>query len=457
MIRIIFVTSILFVISACNLMPDWMGAEEDEKRLEGKRISVLSHGSSLAADPAQARTAVKIPGSVLNNDWSIQNAKPAANLEFGGKSSSVEVSVGGEPEEGLRLTSTPVVGGGMVYTLDGKGVVSARSQNNIKQEAWRFEIDEGETSSEVIGFSFGKADKVFLGGNISYGSGIVFVTTGRGMVYALDARSGAEKWKREMKIPVRSSPVAHDGKLFLITSDNKLFALSVSDGTTLWNHAGFNETATIYGSPSAVVKGNVVVAPFSSGELHAVSASDGSDIWSDSLTSISGRSSSIIALNDIDATPVIDNGVVYAASHDGVLAAIELSGGKRIWAQDISSIETPWVAGDFLFILTTANELVAINKSNGKIRWVSELPSRGDPLISWGGDKRGEKISWSGPVMAGGKLILSGSHGKAVFVSPENGSVVDSFDIPSNSFLPPVIAGKTLYILSNDANLMAIN
>ena len=77
------------------------------------------------------------------------------------------------------------------------------------------------------------------------------------------------------------------------------------------------------------------------------------------------------ALADIHGRPVIDRGRVFAVSHSGRMVAIDLRTGDRVWEQEIASSHSPWVVGDYVFVLANDNELVCLTRDEGKVRWVA--------------------------------------------------------------------------------------
>ncbi|HEU4809080.1 MAG TPA: PQQ-binding-like beta-propeller repeat protein, partial [Sphingomicrobium sp.] len=93
--------------------------------------------------------------------------------------------------------------------------------------------------------------------------------------------------------------------------------------------------------------------------------------------------------------------------------------------------------------------LVCIARANGHVRWVAQLPEFEKPK-----SKRGE-IEYSGPVLAGNRLIVTASNGAIVNVDPANGSFQSQTQIKSGISLSPVVANSTLYILDDDARLHA--
>jgi outer membrane protein assembly factor BamB len=130
--------------------------------------------------------------------------------------------------------------------------------------------------------------------------------------------------------------------------------------------------------------------------------------------------------------------------------SIDLRSGERVWTRDISGVQTPWVAGDFLYVVTSEAELLCINAADGRIRWITPL-DRYERVR----EKR-NPIAWSGPVLAGNRLVLLSSTGRALSVSPYTGEIMGQIKIDDGTFVPPVVADGTLYILTQNAELTAL-
>ena len=64
-------------------------------------------------------------------------------------------------------------------------------------------------------------------------------------------------------------------------------------------------------------------------------------------------------------------------------------------------------------------------------------------------------IVWSGPIMASNNLIAFSSDGRVAQINPEDGGLVREWNTGSSVFIAPVIAGQTLYLLSDDGTLAA--
>jgi outer membrane protein assembly factor BamB len=146
---------------------------------------------------------------------------------------------------------------------------------------------------------------------------------------------------------------------------------------------------------------------------------------------------------------VIDQGRVYAVGQGGRMVALELNTGQRIWEINIAGISTPWVAGEWIFVVTDQAQLLALARATGKVKWMTQLPRYRDEK-----DKKGH-ISWVGPVLAGDRLILANSRGQITNVSPLDGSIQSTVETKEPISLPIVVAGSSLYVLHDNGQLTA--
>jgi outer membrane protein assembly factor BamB len=199
------------------------------------------------------------------------------------------------------------------------------------------------------------------------------------------------------------------------------------------------------------VEGGTVIVPYSSGEIYALRASNGAVAWGDQLVR-TGRLSSVATMNNIAGQPVIDRGRVFAASHSGRMVSLDLRTGERVWERNLASLQSPWVAGDFVYVVTVDAEVVCLSRNDGRIRWVQALPRYRNP------DSKGSKgpISWYGPVLAGDRLVLLSSHSEAVSISPYTGDILGQMRLGNAAAAGPVVADGVLYILTDDAKLTAL-
>ena len=440
LLRMAMVVLALGSVAGCDTVSG-IFTSDDKTVLPGKRLSVMELGAALEVDPAIADETVVLPQPYANEDWP-QPGGTADNANYhlaapGPLDRLWSVSAGAGSDRVAQLTAAPIVADGRIYVLDAEATVRAFEQKTGKS-LWKTGlVPEGEDADEG------------RGGGIAFDGGKIFVVTGFGTAHALDAGSGAVVWTQTIEEPFRSAPTANGGRVFAITSDNQTIAFAQETGEVLWRHRGIVESAGILSSPSPAVAGSVVISPYSSGELVALRVANGTPVWSDSLTR-TGSVTSLSELNDIAGRPVIDRDRVFGISHSGRMVSIDLRTGERAWTRDIGGVQTPWVAGDFLFLITNSQELVAISRRDGRIRWIAPMPRWEDP------EDKEDPIVWSGPVLVSDRLVLVSSTGEAVSVSPYTGEVLGRIDLPGSTLIAPVVADETLYILTNDAQLIAL-
>ncbi|HXP31786.1 MAG TPA: PQQ-binding-like beta-propeller repeat protein [Stellaceae bacterium] len=408
--------------------------------LPGKRIPVLGLNHQLEADPNLAAVQVRLPPPYDNPAWPDAGGYPSHamyHLALGDKIGPAwHADIGDGASRYGRITAQPVVEDGRVFVMDANDTVSAYDAKD-GHRLWRFDTQPKDMKDQAYG------------GGVAIAGDRLYVGTGYGQVLALEAATGKEIWRHNMMAPVHGSPTAAEGRVFAVTVDNQLEVVSAADGHVLWTHTGIPEPADLLGAPSPAVEGDIVVAPYSSGEIFALRVENGRVLWSDSLATPHPLGA-LSSLADIRGAPVIDRDRVFAVSHSGLMVAIDLRTGDRVWEQDIGGTHTPWVAGDFVYVIANDQELLCLGRQDGKIRWARDLPRYEDEK------KKKDPLFWTGPVLAGDRLIVISSQGEAFSVSPYTGAPLGRTEFPDSVFVTPAVAGATLYVLTSEAVLIAL-
>lgn len=420
---------------------DGSGNQQQASVPEEGRISILSSDQSLTPDPALAGRAIVVPPPVAIADWS-QPGGVASNSPPNSTGSAVlerawRASLGQGSTNRAKLAAPPVIAGGSLFFLDADHrlhAIDANSGARLWTQRMRPE---------------GGRDNVARGGGVAVSGGRVFVTTGFGFVAALSASDGSEIWRTQADAPFQSAPTLAGGRLYAITNDSELIAMDAGTGEVMWNYQAIAEPARILAAPSVAIENDTVVAPFASGELVALLTANGRRLWSDSL-SRSGRLTSLSAINDIAGRPVINNGLAIAASHSGVIAAIDLRTGQRVWSKQFASTQTPLVAGEVIYAISADGVLAAFERTTGNIYWIQQLRRFRDE------EDRTGRVSWVGPVMIGGRLVLANSEGDVIAVSPENGQTVATADVDQPVYIPPIVANDQIYVVTDEARLVVL-
>ena len=430
------------MLSACDLF-DGILAEKDERVLPGERIAVLTKTDDSVSGSmplGQSLNRVALPRPVVNSSWPQEGGSASRFMGHLAASGPLlkqwQVSIGEGSSSERRLLARPIIGDERVYTLDAESKISA------------FDFATGARLWSVESLSDLDEEETF-GGGLAYDNGRVFATTGFVYAIALDAANGEEIWRTELPGPMRAAPTVSDGLVFVVTIDNQVFALDENTGERLWSHVGIAEIASILGGTSPAVARDVIVLPYSSGEIYALRAASGRELWRESLGAVD-RFDALSSIADIAGLPVIRDNRVFIISHSGRMVALDLRSGVRLWERNIGGIQTPWVAGEYLFVLTNTGQLLCLQVSDGRTVWEAGLQPFEDM------EDREDRIVWHGPLLAGDRLIMAGSHGEILSVSPYTGRPLGIAKISDPVAVIPSIAQETVVFLDETADLFAL-
>ena len=424
------------LLSGCGLF----GGDGDATPTIGNRTPILVSENDVQVDPQIATVPVVLPPATVNAGWVQPGGSASKSLGHLALSNvptqAWSQSIGDAGGSRARLAAGPVVANGRVYTIDTEATVRAfDAQNGAEVWSTRFESEIGSNAA-------------LFGGGVSVSGDRLYVTNGVGYAGALNIADGSVIWKVRPGGPLRGAPTIANNNVYVLTQDNQVFALDPANGETRWNVSGTLEVSGVFGVAAPASAQGTLVAGFSSGELIAYRYENGQIVWQDGLNRTS-ISTSVSTLSDIDASPVIDSGFVYAIGQGGRMVALRLITGERLWEVNAGGLSTPWIAGDWMFAVTDDARVLAIARTNGRIRWISQLPRYRDEE-----DRKGP-IFWRGPVLAGGQLILVSTRGHLAFIDPATGAVSRMEELDDGVDLAPVVANNTLYLLDNEGELSA--
>ncbi|KQM51055.1 pyrrolo-quinoline quinone [Sphingomonas sp. Leaf208] len=433
--RVTVAVAALVALSGCGI---FKGGVKKTPTL-GDRVSILVSENEVETDKTIADVQVLLPAPAVNDAWAQPGGNPAKSMG--------QLALADQPKRlwqaGIdggsnreRLGAAPVVADGKLFVTDVTATIHA------------FTADTGAALWSA-GITEGKLNKAArFGGGVSYDDGKLYATDGVGDVVAMNAADGKILWRAKPGAPLRGSPTVANGAVYVLTQDNQVFSLNQTDGKVQWVQSGTLETQGVFGVAAPAVSQGTVVAGFSSGELSAYRYENGRILWQDALSRTS-ITTSVSSLSDIDAAPVIDGGRVYAVGQGGRMVALELSTGQRLWEQNFAGISTPWIAGEWLFVVTDDARLVCLSRSNGKARWIAQLKRFQNEK------KRSNAVTWFGPILAGNRLVLTNSRGEINFVSPTDGTVSSTIETKTPFSLPPIVANSTLYTLDQKGKVTA--
>ena len=311
-------------LGGCAFLDDLFS--DSKPPVEGKREAVTSVRRGLAIDPANT-SVVTVPAPVQVAQWPQPGGGPThvvGNVAMAGFNPAWRSSIGEGGGYRRKITAQPIIIPGRVVTMDSDAYVAAFDLDTGSR-VWRTDTQSDEDRSTNVG------------GGVSFADGTVFASTGRAELLALDAATGAIRWRKPLGAPARSAPAIADGRLIVLTLDDRVQAFSAATGDRQWNYQAASTATTLFGQAAPAIAEGIVVAGFGSGDLVALRAESGALAWSDSLASGRGRSS-LLDLSAIRALPVIDRGRVFAIGAGGLLVGLDLRSGRRLWEREVGGI-----------------------------------------------------------------------------------------------------------------------
>ena len=306
---------------------------------------------------------------------------------------------------GVFLTGSPVIADGVAYA-------GVRDENGTERGGVHaVDLDSGRKLWE-----FDVPSSVH--GTPAVSGSTVLIPSLRGTLYAVSARTGRLRWKRE---PEPWTPPVNQRSY-------SYYSPAVADGTVYWPHQ------TRYGKASR-------------GLLSALDVRTGAVNWESPMT---GATMS-------DGTPAVADGRVYVGNEtaDRVIA-YDAATGAQLWTatarlggwQDAS----PTAVGGRVFIGSN-NRVIARDAATGADLWQHQSPD-----ASW----IPQNATPSAPAVAGNTLYMGFPNGRVTALDVASGAVVWSVRLPGQPYLggvlsPPAVTGDTVYVGANNGHLYGLD
>ncbi|MBQ8750443.1 MAG: PQQ-binding-like beta-propeller repeat protein [Alphaproteobacteria bacterium] len=414
---------------------------QDKKLPVGERLSVLDNNSGQL--DVSKKSISSLPYPVLNNSWSQNGGNSnhiASNLKAGATLKEIWIENFGKGINKRNISlAAPVVLNNRIFVMDANGLVSAFNfkngtrlwENNLSVASKNFK----ETKSRASG--------------LAIDNNLLFATTGFGGVYAMDAITGAPKWRKVLEAPIRISPTITPNMLLVQTVDNKLYALDKMTGNELWRFGVAFEDTVIAGgaSPAYDAEDNIVVAGFSNGEIVVLNATVGTPLWSHMLVS-NRQVNYSTEINTIGSFPIIQDGSIFAISNSNTLTALDIRTGDVLWNNEIGSMQNMLLVGEYLFVISNKNVLYAIDKNSGDIAWDLDIK----PYIT-DEDIKGEVYA-SQPVMINNNLFLAFSNGLVFKINAKDGQLMAKTNLGVDISNGLVVVNGRVIAISDNADII---
>lgn len=341
------------------------------------------------------------------------------------------VSVGdgvGDAYVGLK----PALEDGTLYVADRNGVVKALTASEGKE---KWQIDLGSQQG-----LFSKKSSALLSGGLTAVSGHVYVGSERAYVYALNATDGSVVWKAKVAGEALSHPVVSEGVVLIHTGNGMLQALDERTGIVQWTVNLEAPNLSLRGESAPAIAYGAAIVGDDSGRVTAVAIRGGELIWKQSISQAT-RATEIDSLNDVDSTAVILDGVVYAQAYNGDIAALELRTGQILWKRDIGSTKNFIVEGDYIYLVDQDDRIVSLRRDSGVVVWKqSDLLNR----------------DLTAPVFSSNTLVVGDKEGYLHWLSKETGRLLVQTKVNKSGFQSGfVVAEGRFFVQARDGSLYA--
>ncbi len=459
--------------SARRLIPFGLGDTDEPQATasEGERISILSFEQQLAPAAGLAGRDFFLPGPVAATAWPLPGGTVENSIEHVIAAPEFAVAwrrrIGAGSADRRQVMAPVVAEGGRVFVMDGESTVTAVDAGT-GAIVWKVDVKpdgrEASGGASVFGLPVpfvpgtgGGSLSGGFGGGVAVGGGKVFVASGYRTMSALDAATGAVLWTQAVDVPLHGAPTVAGNRVYVVDVDNQIIAFNTTTGLQDWSYRGIVEPARILRASSPAVSGDTVIAPFSSGEVVALRASNGQPVWNQVLSRTS-RTSALSEIRDIAGRPVISRGFVYAVSHSGVLQSMDIRTGQPKWTLPVAGVNAPLPAGDVVYVVSKSGELTVVNRDTGAVYWTRDLNEgrvRQEGGL-FGLFDRTVRPEWSGPILASNRLVLVNSDGEAVAFDPKTGAQTATLNLGAPAYIAPAAYNGALYVLTDDGELVSI-
>ncbi|MFK7745457.1 MAG: PQQ-binding-like beta-propeller repeat protein [Roseobacter sp.] len=437
-----FLRAVLVTCAASVLLS---ACAEEDLILPGKREDIRAVLLGEQVDPLGASQnesrPIALAAQTANPDWAQSIGTPSVRTNHPLLSDAPQpiwsANIGSGDSRKQRITASPVVAGGLIYTLDSDSLVTATDTSG--QTVWRSDIrPEPDKDGQATG------------GGIAYDSGRVFVSLGYGDLVALDAASGEEIWRQKLGGSASGTPTIFEGLVYVTAGDDRGWAISADDGRVQWQLTASPDINNVLGAPAPAVADGLAVFAFGSGEVQTVFRRGGLRRWD---ASVAGErfGTALGNVGDVTAAPVISGDTVYLGNQSGRVVALNLGSGARVWTAREGASGNIVPAGDSVFLISDLNELLRLDATTGERIWGVALPK----FVSKRPTRRAAVVAHHGPVLAGGRIYVASDDGALRSFDPVDGAQLGSVEIAGGATSNPVVAGGVLYVVSSKGKLHA--
>ena len=340
----------------------------------------------------------------------------------------------------------PVYAYDMIFAADRHGTLVALNPENgdrIWEKDFAIFREEGFFSSVSRLWNSGESAKL---GGISVADNKLFVGTEDGLMMALDAKTGEPLWDASVAGEILAPPAYDEGIVVINTGAGVLFGFDANTGEQLWTGETDVPPLTLRGISGPVASNGGVLTGTPTGKLQANILDSGLMAWDTPIATPSGATE-LERIVDIDTTPILFGGTIYAISYNGTLAAVELRSGRVIWKREYGSYRDVTMRGNQLYVVDTQSHVYALDRRNGVELW------------SQSGLKK-RSLTSAEPI--GQYLVVGDKWGFLHWINQEDGKIVARYDVGGDDedegiFVAPLVVNNHVIVTTRDGELVSLS
>lgn len=319
-----------------------------------------------------------------------------------------------------------------VFAADRYGIVKALDAADGK-EKWKVDL------AEKTGF-FSSNRPALLSGGVTAAGEHIYIGSERAQVFALNSSDGSVAWQTKVAGEAMSRPVVSDGLVLIHTSNGMLQGLDQASGAVKWSVNLDMPALSLRGESAPATAFGAAIVGGDNGRVSAVMMNQGQLIWQQRISQPSGATE-IDRLSDVDTTPVVVNGVVYALAYNGNLTALDLRSGQILWKREIGSVSDLIVDGGRIYLVDQDDRVIALSTEGGVSIWrQSDLLHR----------------NLTSPVLYNGYIVVGDSEGYLHWINTDDGRFVAQHKVDSSGLQSePVVASDKLLIQAKNGEVYA--
>lgn len=327
----------------------------------------------------------------------------------------------GDGNAGYYLRLVPATSNGKIFAASHDGIVAAMNAASGR-ELWSTNIGTPATSGLATG-----QNKVYVG-------------TGSAQVVALSQATGKVVWRHTVSSQVLAPVQYSHGIVLVHTIAGTLAGLSASDGRLVWRYDQTVPSLILHAAGQPQVAGNLAVSGFANGTLSVLNLYSGQTLWGRQIA-IPVGDNPVSQMIDITVNPIVVSGIVYIATYQGRVAALNLTNGQMIWQQKISSYAGIAANNQRVYVSDASSRVWAFDEGSGAVDWKQTA------LL-------GRQIT--GPAVFGSALVVADHDGFLHFMSLSDGHFLARISLGDGALAQPIVYRGMLYVYTSNGDLVAV-